>query len=115
MKDKRPGESLWAHWDGDLYLEELSDTDLVYYTSDHVYSSSDLVVRALASTLQRDGVVDSLGDGFRLLDNGFWNNGYSGYFEGDTQPIACDENGLTILGDLVDEVVQTTWVEVIKN
>lgn len=114
MKDVRLGESLWVQWDGEGYLSEL-DTDLIFATLDHVDSSNDIVVRALASTLQRDGVADSLGDGFRLLDGGFWGLGYSGYLEGESQLTVCDEDGVTEYGDLVDKVVRTTWVEVLKN
>ena len=114
MKDVRLGESLWSHWEGEGYFSE-NHSDLVYVTHDHVESDNEIVLRALASTLQRDGVVDSLGDGFKALEGALWDFGYSGYVDGDTQLFACDEDGETEYGDYVDQSLPTTWVEIIKN
>lgn len=114
MKDVRLGESLWVQWDGEGYFSEFN-TDLIFYTTEHVESGNDLVVRALASTLQRDGIADSLADGFRLVEHGYWEFGYAGHLEGESQITVCDEDGETEYGDIVEEVIHTTWVEIIKN
>ena len=114
MKDVRLGESLWSHWEGEGYSSE-GDLGLVYATHDHVESGNEIVLRALASTLQRDGVVDSLGDGFKALEGALWYFGHSGYVDGDTELFLCDKDGETEYGDCVDESLLTTWVKLYKT
>ena len=63
MGHDRPGEWLWEEWDGYGY-----DGDIVYITNEPVDMTNEIVRRALASTLQRDGVADSLSDGFKMID-----------------------------------------------
>lgn len=110
MKDSRPGESLWSEWDGDGYQNSLL-YGTVFYTIDHVSLENDLVRRALASNLQRDGVADSLGDGFNLLETAVISCGWAGYIDSGTELSACNEFGEADTGDLVDEVFLVTWVE----
>jgi hypothetical protein len=110
MKDSRPGESLWNEWDGYGYQNSLL-YGTVFYTIDHISLENEIVRRALASNLQRDGVADSLGDGFRLLEAAVVGYGWAGYIDSDTEISACNEIGETISGDIVDEVFLVTWVE----
>lgn len=108
MKNDRAGESLWFEWDGSEYETEF---DQVFYTVDHVSLDNELVRRALASTLQRDGVSDSLGDGFKLIENSKVTFGFSGYIDKGLEMYPCDESGYTDHGDLVDEIINITLVE----
>jgi hypothetical protein len=111
MKDSRKGESLWAEWGGEGFETASSDPQ-VFYTHDHVDLEIEVIRRALASCLQRDGVAITLADGFRALE---WSNihyGYSGFVGGEIYPTLCNEFGETFYGEHVAEVFETTWVEI---
>jgi hypothetical protein len=112
MKDSRIGESLWFTWDGDDYEPVLRGSN-VYYTTDHVDLSNDLVKKALASSLQRDGLALSLSQGYLMVDAGYIIHGYSGIFDSELHPIVCNQSGETRSGDFANEVAETTWVEVL--
>lgn len=107
MKDARPGEQLWLEWGDDF------SSSLTYYTVDHVSLDEDVVRRALASTLQRDGLADSLSDGFKLLESADVSFGYAGCLEDDVELLLCDEFGETKHGDLTDNYFPATFVEVL--
>jgi hypothetical protein len=111
MKDSRIGESLWFTWDGDGYRPEKPDS-VIYYTEDHVDIQHDLVKKALASSLQRDGIAFSLGQGFNLIDSGTYLTGYAGHLDQENHPTVCDEYGETDTGSFVDSIIPITWVEV---
>lgn len=84
----------------------------MFYTHDHVDLDIDVVKRALASSLQRDGVVVSLGEGYRAVESGDITYGYSGYVDGDYHLTKSDESGETYYGNQVDVPLETTWVEI---
>jgi hypothetical protein len=109
MKDQRPGEELWEFWDGEGYDPKI-DFSTIYYTIDHVDFENDLVRRALASALQRDGVAISLSEGFNLIDKSIPYTGWLGYV--DESLYTCDDSGETEYGDLVEKVFPATWIEV---
>ena len=111
MKDSRVGELLWKEWTGDGF-DCAFDISVVFYTDDHVDLENDVVRRALASALQRDGISISLGNGFQSLESAAVVTGYAGVVDGDIDLTVCDIDGETRHGDIVDEVVPTTWVEV---
>ena len=111
MRDIRHGEHLWQSWDGDGYTPS-QDFDLIYFTLGSVDVEHELVRRALASTLQRDGIVDSLSDGFKILENSKVDEGFAGILEGELEYTACDEDGETEYGDFVEEIFAITWVEI---
>jgi hypothetical protein len=111
VKDKRIGESLWIHWDGEGYIEQKLYTDNIYYTKEHVDFENELVRRGLASTLQRDGIVDSLSDGFNSIADSHVEIGWAGIIEGENNYTFCDANGETEYGEYVEEVFEFTWVE----
>ena len=106
----RKGESLWSEWAGIGYQAQSAET-LIYVTEAHVDISNEVVLRALASAVQRDGVVDSLADAFRVIKPFSATLGYSGEVAG-LELTVCDENGETYYGDIVDEIIPTSWVEV---
>lgn len=107
MRDLRTGECLWSEWLGDG-LDTASS--LVFFTEDHVDVENELVLRALASALQRDGSAVSLGDGYRMVEGAVVEHGYAGFVDGDVDMCVCDELGETREGDEVDEVLRVTWV-----
>ena len=111
MKDKRPGEQLWAEWDGHGYSAAVHRAR-VYCTDGHVDMENEVVQRALASSLQRDGVATGLGEGYRLQTSAVVVLGYAGHVDGDDLRTTCDEYGETRLGDTVDKISEITWIEV---
>lgn len=113
MKDSRKGESLWSEWEGYGYHHyEFGDSGLLFYTEGHVDVHHEVVKRALASCLQRDGVVSSLSDGFRLIDNGRSEQTYAGPVDGDLYWTICDDDGYTTESTEVDQINEITIVEV---
>lgn len=111
MRDSRRGEYLWREWIGEGY-EPADDSAVVFYTDEHVDVEHDVVRRALASALQRDGIADSLGNGYGAIDNGIVSQGYAGHVEGERDLSVCDEDGETQYGDSVVSLTHVTWVEV---
>jgi hypothetical protein len=108
MRDLRTGECLWSEWTGEGF--DTASDEPVFFTEGYVDIEHELVARALASALQRDGSAVTLGDGYRMLDNAKWSQGYAGYVDGDIDLVACDETGETREGDEVDEALEITWV-----
>jgi hypothetical protein len=111
MKDVRHGEGKWISWTGDGYFSD-SYSETIYYTDEHVDMSNEIVLRALASTLQRDGIADSLSDGFKLVENAEVVQGFAGVLPDEKDYTVCSESGETEYGDFVLEVGNFTWVEV---
>ena len=111
MKDSRIGESLWSIWDGEGYTQGFPDST-IYYTEDHVDIEEDVVKRALASSIQRDGLSFSLGTSFRMVETSIVSHGWVGALEGERHLEICDPQGETYSGEQLDAVVEVTFVEV---
>jgi hypothetical protein len=111
VKDLRPGEQLWQQWHGQGYESE-TDAEVIYFTHDHVDMDNEIVRRALASTFQRDGVSDSLGDGFKLLESAYVSVGWAGIIIDEKEYWACNEDGETEYGDIVENSLPITWIEI---
>jgi hypothetical protein len=112
MKDSRIGETLWSEWFGNGYNKGTPKA-LVFYTEDHVDIHNEVVRRALASAIQRDGTTDSLGEAFRLLDGPVLvSHGFAGFLDDGEELSLCDKDAMTIYEDEVDSVLQITWVEI---
>jgi hypothetical protein len=114
MKDSRIGESLWSVWEGEGLPITLSEAEVIYYTHEHVDIENEVVRRALASSIQRDGISLSLGQSFRMIEQSVVTLGASTTFPSARIPTYCYENGETLYGDMVEpeELVPTTFVEV---
>lgn len=112
MKDSRAGETLWSEWSGNGY--HVADSSaFIFHTIGHVDVYHDIVKRALASSIQRHGLVDSLAEAFKLIDYGRTAVlGYCGHLDGDVEYTMCDSDGETVYGDFVDEIFPATWVEI---
>ena len=106
----RKGESLWSEWAGTGYQPQGIDT-VIYVTEAHVDISNEVVLRALASAVQRDGIADTLADAFKVIKPFSALLGYSGEVDG-LELSVCDETGETYYGDVVADIIPTTWVEV---
>jgi hypothetical protein len=109
MKDSRAGESLWSEWSGD---DHEHDSDVVFYTVSHVEVDNDVVRRALASALQRDGIVDSLAQGYALAESAIFRHARAGTIDGERDLVICDEHGETQYGDFVNDALAVTLAEI---
>lgn len=112
MKDSRLGESLWFIWnkeEGDIFYYPDS---IVLYTKEHVDLEQEIVRRALASTLQREGVSHSLSVSFSMIDTSITIYGHVGKYQDSDQEVICTESGETYDGDVVSNIEAVTWVEV---
>ena len=110
-KDTRPGEELWCEWTGSGYSKNNSE-GIVYYTLGEVDMDNELVSRALASAIQRDGVADSLGDSFKLIENCQITRGWCGILEEESEYSVCDENSETEYGYIVENIELITCIEI---
>ena len=110
MRDSRAGQSLWSLWSGEGY-EPTTPSEYIFYTDAHVDVENEVVRRALASAIQREGLVFSLGNGYGSIDTATVIEGYCGYLPLERELIVCDKDGYTPYGDKVDSLVHTTWVE----
>ena len=111
MRDSRIGECLWREWLGTGYSSSKT-SPIIFFTEEHVSLEHDVVSRALASALQRDGTVVSLGEGYRAVESGNIITGFAGYVDGDDELTVCDEYGETFYGDFVESIIAITWVEI---
>jgi hypothetical protein len=112
MRDKRTGECLWFEWSGDGFNTS-RPSSIIFFTYDHVDLDIDLIKRALASALQRDGIVISLGEGYKAVERGHISFGYVGEIDEEIYPTVCTEQGETKYGNLVTNPEPVTWVEII--
>lgn len=110
MKDIRLGDELWEEWDGSELSFNKYDHETVYYTKDHTNIKNELVRRALASALQKDGVAISLSDGYKMIDIAEVKYIWAGYLEDENLLTECDENGETDYGDFVVNIVPITCI-----
>lgn len=110
-KDSRIGESLWFIWDGEDY-DFSSESSIVFYTKEHVDLEEDLIRKALASAIQREGIADSLSGGFSLISSGITQHLYSGYSPISEREYICDSNGVSSRGEDLLSVIPVTVVEV---
>lgn len=111
MKDSRIGECLWSIWEGLGYSEEIHDS-VVYYTEGHVDLDHEIVRKALASSIQRDGLVFSLSQGFQAIDASVITYTWAGLLEQEMYQQVCDEEGNTDGGTVLPNAVPVTFVEV---
>ena len=72
---------------------------------------NEIVFRALACALQRDGVASSLGDGFKIANLSTTTIGWSGVVGGERYRMVCYQDGITESGDLVEDLQKTTWID----
>ena len=112
MRDKRTGECLWFEWSGAGFAVS-RPSSIIFFTYDHVDLDIDLIKRALASALQRDGVSVSLGDGYKAVERGHISYGYAGEIDGEIYPTVCNQQGITEYEEIVSDPKAVTWVEII--
>lgn len=110
MRFSRIGDNLWQEWDGKDYLPAFADS-IVYYTLGWVDLEQGVVLRALASTIQRDGVVDGIGAAYELLEDAELVTGWAAHVGGDDELSFWEEEYAEYTEEF-DEPLEVTWVEI---
>lgn len=110
-KDSRIGESLWFIWDS-TEQDPFHKDSIVFYTEEHVDIEEDVVRKALASSIQREGISDSLSGGFMLIASGASGHSYAGYCFDSERQLISNANGYSESGSPLGGVVPITWVEI---
>jgi hypothetical protein len=110
MKDSRAGQALWVEWSGEGY-EPTTPAKYIFFTETHVDLENEVVRRALASAIQREGIVFSLGNGYASIDTATVVHGHCGTLVDEREIVVCDEDGETEHGDVVEFSNTATWVE----
>jgi hypothetical protein len=110
-KDSRIGESLWFIWDGEGHKVS-SDESILFYTEEHIDIEEDVVRKALASSIQREGISDSLSGGFSLIASGLTGHDYAGYSLVSEKQYICNSDGISESEEQLTGVVPITWVEI---
>lgn len=111
MKDSRIGECLWFIWEGEDYQSGFADS-VVYYTYDHVDVDHEVIRKALASSIQRDGLAYSLYESFQLIESAVVSSGWVGKEPESLYESACTEFGESSSGVTLENVTEVTFVEV---
>ncbi len=111
MKELRTGQTLWSEWFG-YGFTPCNSLSIVYSTIEHVSLDTEVVIRGLASLLQREGIVESLGQGYSKAEKSKVVHGYAGVIDNSREMYVCNFAGETREGDNVDKVYEVTWVEV---
>ena len=110
MRDSRAGQALWFEWSGEGY-EPTTPAKYIFFTETHVDVENEVVRRALASAIQREGLVFSLGNGSGSIDTAEVVHGYCGTLVDERDLIVCNSDGETEHGDTVEHMNAATWVE----
>ena len=93
-RKKTVSEPVWLVWEGDDFPRKIHSDSVVFYLTEHVYlDSDDMTKKALARQLQREGLTYSLGESFKLIDEG-WITRAGYYFEDGDElyPVYCDND-----------------------
>lgn len=93
-RKKIVSQPVWLMWEGDDFPRKLDSDSVVFYLSEHIYLDEDKEAKtSLARQLQREGIVSSLGEGYRLLDMSWVSRGGFYYDDGDERfPIYCEDD-----------------------
>lgn len=105
-------ETLWFEWTGEGFNKK-GYKSVVYFTYDHVDMHNPICLGGLASCLQRDGLVDSLADGKKSIEqSSVFYHGFAGVVDEQPDLTICNEKGETFYGDSVEAISNLTLVEV---
>jgi len=106
-RKKTIAEPVWLTWEGDDFPRKLHSDSVVFYLTEHIYLDQDNdAKKALAKQIRLEGVTDSLGEAFKLIDQG-WTTKAGYYFEDEDEmyPVYCEIDDPDIYWD-------ATFVEV---
>tara|TARA_B110000503_G_scaffold99511_2_gene148870 strand:- start:7491 stop:7829 length:339 start_codon:yes stop_codon:yes gene_type:complete len=91
-RKKLVAEPNWLIWEGDDFPRTIHSDSVVFYIPEHVYFETDESYRrALATQIQREGLSYSLGEAFKLIEQG-WLSRAGFYYEDEDEafPVYCE-------------------------
>ena len=82
----------WLIWEGEDFPRKIHSDSVVFYLAEHIYFESDPEYKkSLATQIQREGLSYSLGESFRLIDQGEISKGAIYYEDGNEAfPVYCE-------------------------
>ena len=89
---KSTSSPTWLTWEGDDFPRQIHSDSVVLYLSEHVYFDADEEYRkSLAKQLQLEGISETLGDAYKMIESGHLTR--AGYYyedEDSIYPIYCE-------------------------
>lgn len=98
-------------WDGNDYSPELDDP-IIYYTIGNIDPNHEVIKRALASAIQRDGIAVSLGEANKLIDSGHCVHGHGVHAGGAYEFSFYEDEYISYPGVETDSPADLTFVEI---
>jgi ABC-type transport system substrate-binding protein len=114
MKFSRLGEGLWSEWDGQDYPASSNDS-IIYYTLGHPDTDHEVVRRALASAIQRDGTADTLGQAFQAIENSVITQGRAAHIDGEPDWSFFDPDTSMYFEEDLTDLTDVTVVEITRG
>jgi ABC-type transport system substrate-binding protein len=114
MKFSRLGEGLWSEWDGNDFPAESEDS-IIYYTLGHPDTEHEVVRRALASAIQRDGTADTIFQAFTAIEEATITQGQAGRVDGDYELTYYDPDISMYDEDDMGTLLDVTIVEITRG
>ena len=108
MTKKRPGQELWIEWEVNSF-SELKDP-ASFYTYDWVDFDNEVVFKALAYSVQRSGIADSLREAFEMIETAEVRMGFL-YRKKDDEEILWQPSEFFDWIEDVEDVREVTMVE----
>lgn len=88
----------WLIWEGDDFPRQIHSDSIVFYLGEHIYFDSDEEYKtSLARQLQVEGVSETLGQAYKMIDSGHLTR--AGYYYEDEDaryPVYCDNDDPSI-------------------
>lgn len=74
----------WLMWEGGEFPRKLHSDSVILFISEHLYLDTDEVAKkSLARQLQREGLVESLGEAYTMINSGIETRAGYYYEDGD--------------------------------
>ena len=91
-RKKTVSEPVWLVWEGDDFPRKIHSDSVVFYLTEHIYlDSDDSYKKSLAKQVRLEGLTDSLGEAFKLIDLGWVSKGGYYFEDGDERyPVYCE-------------------------
>lgn len=105
-------QDYWQEWGGE---PAAPDGFAWFYAQTHVDPYHPPVYRNLARVLQLSGIPSSLQEAYRMIDEAIVFETHAGHVDESPDLSRCDGYGYTESGDLVDDVIEVTIVEIPVN
>ncbi len=93
-RKKAVSQPVWFIWEGEEFPRQIHSDSIVFYLNEHVYlDSDDIAKKSLATTLLQEGISESIGHSYRLIDSSIITRAGYCYEGGDDRfPLYCEDD-----------------------